>query len=347
MCLTTSALRIVPPLPLTVTANRNHTVTWIRTHYDIDDVPPDIDLPEAIPVNGSPTQSFEDDNDDFIGPKAATSADIRSEDLDGGGETNDLNDEDENQKNGSVTVYLRGDGDIQSISAVTLSEQLPGQKTFHTAVGSGPTATASIAATTTAITPSNTTSLIPGSNSSVSSTGSGSTQTATPSASNSANSNVNPTLAPAPFAPPTNATPNTGAIAGGVVGGVLVILVFGTVVFYILKRRKIKLKHNLDPTPYLDTIPVSGSDAPYMDIKERKMQMVRQRESLERELEAYEQASQESNSRAGDIPDGPFRNGGYQEGDIVQVLRRMEVLTQRIATLEAGMAPPDYSSRTS
>ncbi|KAG7087098.1 hypothetical protein E1B28_013079 [Marasmius oreades] len=141
-------------------------------------------------------------------------------------------------------------------------------------------------------------------------------------------------------------SPSTGAIAGAAVGGVLVMLVIATFVFCLLKRRYKKIKHNIEATPYLDTTPASGSDTPYMDIRERKMQMLGQREQLERELEVYEQASQESNPRAGDVLDGI--NGENQEEDVVQVLRRqMGVLTQRIATLEAGAAPPDYSSRTS
>ncbi|KAG7087114.1 hypothetical protein E1B28_013095 [Marasmius oreades] len=131
-----------------------------------------------------------------------------------------------------------------------------------------------------------------------------------------------------------------GAIAGGVVGGVLATLAIATFVFYILKRRNKKMNYILDPTPYLDT---SGSDAPDMDIRERKMQMLGQREHLERELEAYEQVTQNSSSGTGAVPDGI---NGSNPGDIAQVLRRMEVLTQRIATLEEGMAPPDYSSGT-
>ncbi|KAG7087097.1 hypothetical protein E1B28_013078 [Marasmius oreades] len=337
---TTSALRLEPALPFTVIVNQPQIFTWIRTDDD-DDVPVDL---QAIPINGSPTQSLEDNNDDFTDPRTA-------------GETNDLNDEDGKPRNGSVTVNFPS---AMSFSIVAVKGPF-GPKPFHTFNGTV-VATASPGTTTNASTTtqvqsassgsSNTALSTLGSSSSVSSTVNGSVQTGTPTSTADANSNTNPTLVPAPtFAPPMNssavsATPNTGAIAGGVVGGVLVMLAVAAAVFYILKRRKIKLKHNLDPTPYLDTIPVSGSDAPYTDIRERKMQMVRQRESLERELEVYEQASQESNSRAGDILDGPI-NGGYQEGGIVQVLRRMEVLTQRIATLEAGMAPPDYSSRTS
>ncbi|KAG7087022.1 hypothetical protein E1B28_013001 [Marasmius oreades] len=134
--------------------------------------------------------------------------------------------------------------------------------------------------------------------------------------------------------------PNVGVVAGGVVGGVLTMLVIATFVIYILKRRKKKMNYTLDQTPYLDT---SGSDASDMDIRERKMQLLGQREHLERELEAYEQASQNLSSGTGAVPDGI--NGSNQD-DIAQVLRRMEVLTQRIATLEEGMAPPDYSSGT-
>ncbi|KAG7087130.1 hypothetical protein E1B28_013109 [Marasmius oreades] len=138
--------------------------------------------------------------------------------------------------------------------------------------------------------------------------------------------------------------PRTGLIAGCVAGGVLVVLVVTTFALCILRRRNKKLKYNLGPTPYLDMTPSSGSDTPYMD---SKIQMLCQRERLERELEAYEQASQESNSRNEDGPDGI--NGSNQQDDVVQVTRRqMEVLTRRIAALEAvTMAPPDYSSHTS
>ncbi|KAG7087021.1 hypothetical protein E1B28_013000 [Marasmius oreades] len=88
------------------------------------------------------------------------------------------------------------------------------------------------------------------------------------------------------------------------------------------------------------------SDALRLDIMEQKMQMLGQRERLERELAAYEQASQASNSGTGTVPDGI--NGSNHEDEIVQVSRRqLELLTQRIAALEAAMAPPDYSSRTS
>ncbi|KAG7087059.1 hypothetical protein E1B28_013040 [Marasmius oreades] len=164
-----------------------------------------------------------------------------------------------------------------------------------------------------------------------------------------------PTPVYAPIVPPTNPptatvtalphTSNTGAIAGGVVGGVLALFLVATVVFCILQRRNKKLKHDFDPTPYLDW-PVSSSDAPYMEIGARKAQMIGQRERLQRELEAYEQSAQESNSRSGAFPNGV--NGSNQEEDVVQALRRqMEVLTKIMATLEAGMAPPDFSSRTS
>ncbi|KAG7087131.1 hypothetical protein E1B28_013110 [Marasmius oreades] len=143
---------------------------------------------------------------------------------------------------------------------------------------------------------------------------------------------------------------NTGGLAGGIAGGVLLIVVVATFVLCILKRRNKKLEYNLvhtGPTPYFYMIPSSGSDAFYMDITERKTQMFSQREHLKRELEVYEQVSQDSNSRNEDSPDGI--NGSNQQDDVVQVTRRqMEVLTRRIAALEAvTMAPPDYSSHMS
>ncbi|KAG7087058.1 hypothetical protein E1B28_013039 [Marasmius oreades] len=137
---------------------------------------------------------------------------------------------------------------------------------------------------------------------------------------------------------------STGAIACGTIGGV-VLLVVSAFVFYILKRRNKKLKHKQNLAPYLDAKPCSGSDSPYMDIRERRAQIIEQRARLQRELEAYDQSSQESNSRSGAVPDGI--NESNQEEDVVQVLRRqMEVVTRIMATLEAGMAPPDYSSDT-
>ncbi|KAG7087109.1 hypothetical protein E1B28_013090 [Marasmius oreades] len=166
----------------------------------------------------------------------------------------------------------------------------------------------------------------------------------------------NPTPAPTPDAngPPTSTAPSQTVagisasskntkpiIIGSVVGGTVFILLLLLLFLFIRRRRNKPL--GTGPTPFLDATPSSGSDTPYMDIRERKMQMLGQRERLERELEAYEQVeSQESNSGTGDIPDGIDESN--QEG-VAQVSRRqIELLTQRIAALEAAMAPPDYSS---
>ncbi|KAG7087128.1 hypothetical protein E1B28_013107 [Marasmius oreades] len=176
-------------------------------------------------------------------------------------------------------------------------------------------------------------------------------------ATNDVNSNTsigNPTPASEPETnrPPTSTAPpqtlsGTSAssrnikptVIGSVVGGTVFLLLL---LFFIRYRRN-KPSRRLIPTPYLDMKPFSG---PYMDIRERKIQLLSQREGLERDLEAYEQASQGSNSRTEDVPDSI--NESNQEG-VVQVFRRqIELLTQRMAAMEAvTMAPPDYSSRTS
>ncbi|KAG7087126.1 hypothetical protein E1B28_013105 [Marasmius oreades] len=89
----------------------------------------------------------------------------------------------------------------------------------------------------------------------------------------------------------------------------------------------------LEPTPFLAAVmPPSDVDIP---------QIVREKEQLKLQLEAYlAQASHRSSSRT-TVHDGT--NEGNPDDDAVQALRyQMEALTRRTATLEEGMAPPDY-----
>ncbi|KAG7087030.1 hypothetical protein E1B28_013009 [Marasmius oreades] len=338
MCLTTStALRIEPALPLTISVNQTQIFTWFRTD---DHSPPNIDL-RAIPITGSQTQSLK--NHDYVtGSRTTPSVDIRST----------LPVEHPGSENGTVSLTFTS---ATSFLIVGVRQLVPKESPFFTASGAvlvtiGTTSNAHTETTqtsaTSTTTDASTNTLSMGSPMPMS-TPTVPPTTAVPSTS------IFPTSQPIfppsqpifPTSQPENARPhksNPGAITGGVLGGLVVLVVATVTLFFILKRRKKKLKHNLDPTPYLDTTPSSSSDAPYINIREQKMQMIAQRERLERELDAYEQSSRESDSTSRGVPDD------INDTDhVVQVLRRqMEVLTQRIATVEAGMAPPDYSSGT-
>ncbi|KAG7087110.1 hypothetical protein E1B28_013091 [Marasmius oreades] len=138
--------------------------------------------------------------------------------------------------------------------------------------------------------------------------------------------------------------PNVAVIVGVILGFGTLATIGAIILYFRYRRRRISDMKPPSVTPFSNT---KDYKITRTDIKERKRQMIGQRERLERELEAYEQASQVSNSRTGTVPDDI--NGSNEEDEIIQVSRRqLGLLTQRIAALEAfTMAPPDYSSCTS
>ncbi|KAF9263916.1 hypothetical protein L218DRAFT_999082 [Marasmius fiardii PR-910] len=176
---------------------------------------------------------------------------------------------------------------------------------------------------------------------------------------------------------------NTSAIAGGVVGGVIVLAtVFCLIQRRSNNRRKAWVKlggsfsqrpYHLryspsgfssfnhatctDPTPFVDPTPPSSDfdvQVSHGDTREHQVWMIGQKESLERQLtEAQQRASQAKGSKSrtkatqGSGSQGTTGESNQvgESDDAVQALRHeVDILTRKIATLEAGMAPPDYSS---
>ncbi|KAG7087113.1 hypothetical protein E1B28_013094 [Marasmius oreades] len=133
--------------------------------------------------------------------------------------------------------------------------------------------------------------------------------------------------------------PHKVAVIVGLTVGFITLGIIGAIIFYLRYRRR--RKADMTPpivTPFSDTTVYSVSRT---DIKERKRQLIGQRERLERQSRVDEQAPQ--TSPANNQTDN---TGIDQLRDTMQNLRRqMDVVTQRMATLEAGTArPPDYSS---
>ncbi|KAF9263908.1 hypothetical protein L218DRAFT_999076 [Marasmius fiardii PR-910] len=138
---------------------------------------------------------------------------------------------------------------------------------------------------------------------------------------------------------------NTGVIVGGVIGGVIGLVAVTILAFLFIKRRRNRRKATFALTPFLDKLPSAGTR--HVDISEKKAQMVRERDhrgGRHLEVDAEEPAFQDSTPIATPAEDG---TGGLNQvgDDPVQALRyRVDVLTQKLATMEAGMAPPNYSS---
>ncbi|KAF9257468.1 hypothetical protein L218DRAFT_949150 [Marasmius fiardii PR-910] len=95
-------------------------------------------------------------------------------------------------------------------------------------------------------------------------------------------------------------------------------------------------------TPFFDTPPPSNPNISHSVKMQRREQIIRDKAQLQAELEVYQNESQGIDSRD-NISER--LSGSNQGEDIVQLLRRhIDVLNQKITTLEAELAPPDYSS---
>ncbi|KAG7087127.1 hypothetical protein E1B28_013106 [Marasmius oreades] len=138
-------------------------------------------------------------------------------------------------------------------------------------------------------------------------------------------------------------SPSVAFIVGLSLGLIALLVIIGGIILYFRYRCR-RIRTDTTPpslTPFSDT---SGYNITRTDIKERQRQMVGQKEhQVERQSRSYEQAPQTSpaNNQTGD-------SGLNRLGDdtVLELRHQMAIVTQRMATLEAGMAPPpDYSSQ--
>ncbi|KAK1219537.1 hypothetical protein PQX77_017725 [Marasmius sp. AFHP31] len=179
--------------------------------------------------------------------------------------------------------------------------------------------------------------------------------------------------------------PNAGAIAGGVVGGVIGLAALAFTVFFLRRRRSRMRYPKMEATGFLDPytitrpltpptpvqtssqshsqlqphsaitatspteslprrLPPIPSDSPYLSMKERKEQMLGQRERLELQLERYRSQPPPSTT-AGSSDGHPSETTANKT--VVELRNQVDVMTQRIAMLEAELSdqpPPDYMS---
>ncbi|KAF9256630.1 hypothetical protein L218DRAFT_1023936, partial [Marasmius fiardii PR-910] len=114
---------------------------------------------------------------------------------------------------------------------------------------------------------------------------------------------------------------NAGVIAGAIVGGVIGLLVVIITMFIIFKKRR---HRNL------------------VKMQERE-EIIVEKAQLQAQLEVYENESQVLGSGNG----AAELDQEVDQADTVQFLRRhIDALNQKVAALEAELAPPDYNSGT-
>ncbi|KAG7087111.1 hypothetical protein E1B28_013092 [Marasmius oreades] len=136
-------------------------------------------------------------------------------------------------------------------------------------------------------------------------------------------------------------TPNVALIVGLTLGFTTLLAIAVAAILYFRYRRRRKTDTTPPSvTPFSDTTVYNVPT----DIAERKRQMIAQREGLEGQSQVYEQAPQTSPANNQTVDTGPLNRRG---DDTMQELRQqMAIVTQRMATLEAGLEPPpDYRSQ--